>query len=224
MGQTVQITINVTDANAAEAVQQVVAQLNALGPAGEAAGAQAGAGLDQVGEHAVTSREQVRLLSEEMGLRVPRAMQSVIAQSQLMSAAIGAIAPGLIAIGAADIFAHMAESAYNLYEKYIDINAAQDEFLKKLDEARERDFVNVHSIETADMRIKQATESMVGWNDAAKEMSHSGWLDIAQGLANPQAMSTGISQLLMARKMSEFSATAAGQTQELSPAEQNLIH
>jgi hypothetical protein len=100
-GQVVQITINVSDGNAAEAVQQVVAQLNAIGPAGEAAGAAAGAGLDQVSEHALSSKENVRLLSEEMGIHVPRAMQSVIA------------------IGGADILINMGERAVQAYDKWV---------------------------------------------------------------------------------------------------------
>jgi len=222
--QTVQIVINVTDANASEAVEQIVTQLNALGPAGQSAGAVAGAGLDQVGEHAVSAREQVRLLSEDLGLRVPRAMQSVIANSQMMTAAIGAIGPALIGIGAVDIFAHMAESAYNLYEKYVDINAAQDEFLKKLNEAQEKDFVNVHSIETARLRIGEATEAMIDWNEAAKESSQQGWRDFFASFANPAGFPAAFSELWDARQMSENYATAAGQTQELSPAEESLLH
>src|ERR1017187_3424781 len=110
-GQVVQITINVSDGNAAEAVRQVVAQLSAIGPAGEAAGAAAGAGLDQVSEHALSSKENVRLLSEEMGIHVPRAMQSVIANSQMLMGAIGAIGPAMIAIGGADILINMGERA-----------------------------------------------------------------------------------------------------------------
>ena len=70
-GQVVQITINVTDGNAAEAVQQVVAQLNAIGPAGEAAGAAGGAGLDQISTHALTSLDNVRLLRDDLGVRIP---------------------------------------------------------------------------------------------------------------------------------------------------------
>jgi hypothetical protein len=223
-GQVVQITINVTDANASEAVEQIVASLNALGPAGQAAGAEAGAGLDQVGEHAITAKEQVRLLSEEMGVHVPRAMQSVIANSQMLSAAIGAIAPGMIAIGGADILMHLGEEAYKLYEKYVDINAAQDEFLKKLDEAKDKDFVNVHSIETADLRIKQATESMINLRSAAKDLSGEGWGNIWQGIFNPGQFAAGVGELGMARNLADQSMKAAGQTQEINPAEQNLIH
>jgi hypothetical protein len=119
MSNNIAITIDVIDNDSSGKVGQVAANLEALGPAGQSGGAAAGAGLDQVGEHAVTSREQVRLLSEEMGLRVPRAMQSVIASSQMMSAAIGAIAPAMIAIGGVDILYHLGEGAYNAFEKYI---------------------------------------------------------------------------------------------------------
>ena len=119
MSTVVPITITVTDANAAAAVDQVTMQLNALGPAGEEAGAKASAGLDQVSGHALTARDNVRLLSEEMGLRVPRAMQSVIAHSQLMMGVISALGPAMIAIGGADILMHIGESAYAAYQKYV---------------------------------------------------------------------------------------------------------
>ena len=120
-GQVVQITINVTDGNAAEAVQQVVAQLNAIGPAGAVAGAEAGRGLDQVGEKSLSAKENVRLLSEEMGIHVPRAMQSVIAQSQILMAGISAIGPAMIAIGGIDILMHLGEQAYKLYENFVEM-------------------------------------------------------------------------------------------------------
>lgn len=132
-GQVVQITINVTDGNATEAVQQVVAQLNAIGPAGEKAGAEAGAGLDQVGKHALSARENIRLLNDDLGLRVPRAMQAVIGQSQMLSSAIGMIGPGLIAMGGVDILMHVGESVYGAYEKFVelkDVIAESDAVMK----------------------------------------------------------------------------------------------
>jgi hypothetical protein len=127
VGNVVPITITVTDANAAEAVQQVTTQLNALGPAAAAAGAEAGMGLDQIGGRATTAREQVRLVTEELGLRVPRAMQSVIAHSQMMATAIGAIAPAMIAIGGVDILVHLGEQAYALWQKYVDLKEIVDD-------------------------------------------------------------------------------------------------
>jgi len=126
MPNIVPITITVTDADAGAAINRVTTELNALGPAGEAAGAAAGAGLDQVGAHALTARESVRLVSEELGVRVPRAMQSVIAQSELMTAVIGAIAPAMIAIGGVDILMHIGESAYAAYQKYFLMKDAID--------------------------------------------------------------------------------------------------
>jgi hypothetical protein len=123
-GQVVQITINVTDGNASEAVQQIVAQLHELGPAGEKAGAEAGAGLDEVKESALSARENVRLLSEELGMHVPRAMQSVIASNQLLMAGIGAIGPAMIAIGGADILFHLGEMVYKGYENFVLLKGA----------------------------------------------------------------------------------------------------
>ncbi|MGA9671134.1 MAG: hypothetical protein WBQ94_18130 [Terracidiphilus sp.] len=120
-GQVVQIFINVTDGNASEAVQQVVAKLRAIGPAGEAAGAQAGAGLDHVGQHALTSLDNVRLLRDDFGIHLPRSMEKAIAQSALLSGAIGAIGPGLLAMGAFEIFEHIGTSVYKAYENFVEL-------------------------------------------------------------------------------------------------------
>jgi hypothetical protein len=124
------ITIDVIDNDSSAKVQQVAASLESLGPAGEAAGAQAGAGLDQISTHALSARENVRLLSEEMGVRVPRAMQSVMAQSAMLTGAIGMIAPAMIAIGGVDILVHLGEKLVDGYNKWVlmtdEIAAASD--------------------------------------------------------------------------------------------------
>jgi len=124
MANTVNITINVSDGDATPVIQQVVAQLREIGPAGEAAGAQAGAGLDQIGEHALTSLDNVRLLRDDLGIHIPRSMEKAIASSQMLSGAIAGVGSGFLVLGAVEIFAHIGESIYNAYEKYIDINAA----------------------------------------------------------------------------------------------------
>jgi hypothetical protein len=60
-------------------------------------------------------------------VHVPRAMQSVIAHSELMTAAIGAIAPAMIAIGGADILMHIGEDRpTRRIRSTFDINDAQD--------------------------------------------------------------------------------------------------
>jgi len=225
-GQVVQITINVTDGNAPEAVQQVVAQLNAIGPAGEAAGAKAGAGLDQVGAHALTSLDNVRLLRDDIGVRIPRAMEKAIANSQLLSGVIGGMGSGLLAVGAVDIFAHMGESIYNAYEKYISITAAQDAFHKTQLEMADKDFINVHSIETATERIDHARNSMIDMRSAAESMSTSGWSDTILGLltGNTGVAGMGVNQILQAHGAAESSAKSAAQAQEISTAQNALFH
>ncbi len=173
-GQVVQITINVTDGNAAEAVQQVVAELNAIGPAGERAGAEAGAGLDQVGEHALSARENIRLMNEDLGLRVPRAMQSVIANSQMMSSAIGAVGTAFVAIGAVEIISHMAEGVYNLYEKWFDVDAITAEYNKKLDEAALKKFLDPGNALSAIQNLQQINDQIDALN-AKKDQSAATW-------------------------------------------------
>ncbi len=219
MGVPVTISINVTDGNAAEAVQQVVTQLNAIGPAGEAAGAQASAGLDRVIATTMSAREEARLMNEELHLGMSRAMLGVVADTNLLSGAIHAIGPALIAIGAVDILSKMGESAYNLYEKYIDIDGAQKQLLKTMEEGRDKDFIDVHSLETARLRIDQATSAMIAFRGAAEGMHSGGIGDILSG-----NIGLGAAELLGAGKLSGMSAKAAGQTQELSPREQSLAH
>ena len=225
-GQVVQITINVTDGNAAEAVQQVVAQLQAIGPAGAAGGAEAAAGLDQVGSHALTSLDNVRLLRDDLGIFIPRAMEKAIASSSMLSGAIAGMGSGLLAMGAVDIFIHIGESIYNAYEKYVSLNAAQDAFHKAQLEMQEKDFINVHSIETAVDRLGQAKQQMVDMKDAAESFSNSGWADAIGGLLSGNAgqLGQGVSKIGVAHQMAEGSATSAAQAQEIALAQNGLFH
>jgi hypothetical protein len=157
-GQAVQITINVTDGNAAEAFQQVVAQLNAIGPAGAAAGTQAAEALDQIGEHGLSARENIRLLNDDLGLRIPRAMQAAIMQSELLSGAISMIGPGLIAMGGIDILEHMGESVVHAYEKYVELNeviAQSEAVVKSFGSAASESFERASSEFERYLRITQ---------------------------------------------------------------------
>ncbi len=49
--------------------------------------------------------------------------------------------------------------AYDLYEKFIDLDGAARDFSKTVNKMGDRDFLNVHSIETAEKRIQQTTHA-----------------------------------------------------------------
>lgn len=223
MSNNVEVRIDVVDAGT-EKVTQLNGALKELGPAGEAGGAGAGAGLDHIGEHALTSLDNVRLLRDDLGIHIPRAMEKAIASSAMLSGAIAGMGTGLIAMGGAEIISHIGESIYNAYEKYVDLNAAQNEFLKTMQENKDKDFVNVHSLETARLRIDEATQAMVGLQAAAKGQSQMGWFNFLEGIGNPGQMAQGLADIIGGRRLAGESAKSAAQTQELSPEEQNLLH
>ena len=50
-----------------------------------------------------------------------RVDEKAIASSAMLSGAINGIGGALLGIGAVDLFIHLGEGAYNLYEKYVSL-------------------------------------------------------------------------------------------------------
>ncbi len=141
-----QIVINVVDGTSGEVVSRVVKNLDRLGDAGsnsgrraaqgltefgsagENAGRRAARGMDEVGGHALTALDNVRLLRDDLGIRIPRAMESVIARSQMMSGAIAAAGQAFVALGAAELVFHIGEEVYDLYKKWVDTTRAVKDY------------------------------------------------------------------------------------------------
>ena len=205
----VKITIDVIDANSGETVSRVTknlqglgaagkaagqgvsdgakkgaAALNELGAAGTAAGKKVHAGMDEAGAHTLTNLDKVRLLRDDLGIRIPRAMENVIARSKAASDAIGAIGSGLIALGAIEIFARMAMGAYNLYQRLADVNSEVIKYAENAAQAAQSKLFDTGSAETMRGLLQQTNAQIDALNTKRRNagVSQDGTGSIAQYL------------------------------------------
>lgn len=195
----VQIIINVVDGNSGQVIANVERALAGLGGAGASSGSKVAAAMngiagasaranvgipalrysmravsdeaEHMGGHFQTSFDRVRLLRTELGVRMPRAMESVIARSQALMGVINALGGALIAVGAIGIFVSLGQEIYNVWEKYFDITKAADEYNKELEKTRQEDFGNTRSIEDTTARIDQATDALQQYQKYQKDQT-----------------------------------------------------
>lgn len=93
--------------------------------------------MKKIGDHSLSALDNVRLLRDDIGIRIPRAMEKAIASSQVLMGVIKGVGTGLLAVGAIEIGANAFRSAIDgaqkFYSKFLDVNGALKEYE---DEAR----------------------------------------------------------------------------------------
>jgi len=220
----VQISINVVDGNSGETVAKVVQNINQLGAAGATTGQRMKQGMEEAGTGAMSAKEKVHLLTEEFGIRLPRAFRGIVAESKVAQAALGALGSAMIGLGAIQIGAMVFEQLYEgtkkLWENYLSLTAAAEAYQKQVDKAKDEDFINVRDIETATERIKEATSAAQGFQQTAQQMHQSLWSDIANGMlmGGPQGgLQAGIMDTYGARKMADAGYKKQGQVDAMTP-------
>src|SRR6266702_117378 len=142
----VQITINVVDANSGEVIAGLERSFSQLGAAGSGAGRGIGQGMKEAGTHSLSALDNVRLLRDDLGIRIPRAMEKVIANSKMAMGAIGMMGTALVSIGAAGVLFNLGKEIYDLYEHWLDVGAAARDYQKEVEKQKDQDFTNTHSI------------------------------------------------------------------------------
>ena len=217
-GSDIAISITVVDKNGVATVQQLESAVASMGTRAAASGEAAAAGMGKMNEGILSSREQVRLLNDDLGIRIPRAMQQVIAHSQLLSSVIGGIGTGLITLGAVEIFAQIGKSIYDAYEKYIDLDAIAKQYNDTVAKAKDQDFIHPHSIETAILRLDQATDSAEKLHAAASGMRGDFWSEVMGGFASGgigAAFTAGAGNLMGSHQMEQSSVKSREQADAL---------
>lgn len=160
----VQISVNVVDNTSSQVLSGVEQNLNKLGAAGTTSGAKMKQGLEQAGAGALSAREKTRLLTEEFGIRIPRAMQTLISRSEVAQKAMNALGTAMIGLAGIQIGAMMFEAAIQgaekLWHNVLNVNQAVEDYHAEVAKAKQEDFGNTKSIETTRLRIDEATESV----------------------------------------------------------------
>jgi hypothetical protein len=167
----VEIRITVVDSNSGEVIAQLERNLTQVGAAGASSGQKVAQGMDNIGRHSLTALDNVRLLRDDIGIRIPRSMEKAIASSQAMMTAINAVGSGLLAIGTIDIGIRIVEGLKHVYDNYLSLTSAAKKYNEEVEKSKLEDFGNTRSIEDTRLRIDEAKKSMNAFNAAAKEFA-----------------------------------------------------
>jgi hypothetical protein len=231
---TVQVTINVVDANSGEVISRVTKSLNDFGNAGAGSGKKVASGLNEAGEagtkagqkisqgmdgakgHITTSLDSVRLLSQEFGLRLPRALESMAARIPGVTSALSGLLGVMAGIAIAQVFVQVAQNAYKLYEQYISLNAAADKYYETLKKTREESFGNPRDIETASLRFTQSTHDAQLKAQQARELRNKSIYEL-----NPIS---AVGDFLKSRDIANQGVAAMGQRDQTAASGLSLQH
>jgi hypothetical protein len=161
---TVRILVTVTDANSAETIATIESNLTRMGAAGSRSGAQVKKSFEEMGAGALSAREKTRLFTEEFGIHIPRALQTLIANSAAARSALNAVGTAMIGIGMIQIggmvFGALIAGAEKLWHNVLNVNQALEDYNAEIAKAKLEDFGNSRSIETTKLRIDDATAAV----------------------------------------------------------------
>jgi hypothetical protein len=150
----------------------------------EAGARRTAAGLDEVGKHALTSLDNVRLLRDDLGIRIPRSMEKAIASSAMLSGAIKGIGSTLLGVGALQLGFAVGKQAFDevrsLWDNWLSATKAAEDYREEVEKLKGQDFTNVQSIETAALRIKQATDAVQEYKSLTDSVAHESWGKLLQ--------------------------------------------
>jgi hypothetical protein len=144
MAAVVEIQVNVDNSNAVAGVQQVSKQFEGfsmvmtrqeqeaarLAKSMDLTGISmksAGAAVQQMSGNVATGLDSVRLLSQEFGLRMPRAIEAMLSRVPAVTTALSSIVGAMAALAAIEIFARLGEEMY----KAFDVGGKQARALQK---------------------------------------------------------------------------------------------
>jgi hypothetical protein len=162
-----------------------------MGAAGERVGRSARQAMEQPGIGALSSVEKMRLMTEEVGVRLPRALLRLAAESKIATAAVNALGTAMMGVAAIQIGGMLTmqlyEEAKKLYEKWLDVDGAIQRYNDKAAEAAQQEFDKNRSLSqlNADLttaigliddfnRRKQVAQDWnVSWGQFGRELGSS---------------------------------------------------
>lgn len=153
-----------------------------------------------------TAYTEAQLLSGSMygaDMAAARFLSTVPALSAALQSAFSVF--GVAAL--VDVFVQVGEGAYNLYEKFISLDAIENKFTDDVKKLQQQDFINVHSIEVASQRLQQATRDATNLRAVALSLHSEGFKEIFSG-----NIGAGIGELFGAKDMEKQSVIDKTQT------------
>lgn len=224
MASMVTIQVRIDDGNSQQVIDKIDASLASLGTGGTASLQRVGHAAGELDGHFTTALDNVRLLSQSLGFRLSRAMESALSRFPALTNALGQFSGALLAINAGEIFLRMGTELYHLEQNFLSIQSPVDKFYETLKKTSELDFTNTHSLATTQFRLDQATTQMARLPSDAQGLQRSGLLGMVRDLGNPNAIGADIVTLLQAHDTAQQGATASGQMIELTRRQIDQTH
>lgn len=178
---TVQILITMDADQAKESLGVIKSQILALGLEGSTSIKHLSSETEKLGGHAITALNKVQLLRGVFGIQIPRAMERAIASSQMLMKVVAGISGYLIGLGALEIGVHIFESLQKGYEKWLSVGAAYQAYEDAVAKHKDEDYINVRSLEDADLRWQQVADQAKSFKETADDLSQMDWGQILGG-------------------------------------------
>jgi hypothetical protein len=174
MANAVTIQVVVDDGNSKQTLDALDSSLQNVGEKGSLSIRQLGQNLDKIAPgvesaahsterlngHITTGLDNVRLLGQEFGIRVPRAMEYALARVPALTSALGTMSGVLLGIGGAEIFVHIGEEAYHLYKQVEDVNGELTKYLEMAGKGANDKLFDSASLETSVDLLREANDQI----------------------------------------------------------------
>lgn len=184
-----------------------------------AANTTAAAATNQVG---ISARQAA---GSGIGILEGRMMSGNRAAAALLTTTLGlgpviqAAFPVIGALALVEVLYDIGKGVVDAYNKFISLDAAEQKLYDDVKKLQTEDFVNVHSIEDATLRLNEANESASKLLDAAHALQSAGWSQILQG-----NLGAGIGAIVAGRQTADASNKAKEQSFTLDQRSLELQH
>lgn len=128
---------------------------NAVKKAMDEMAAKAGQVSGQMQGHMATSLDGVRLLSQEFGLKLPRALEAMISRMPALSKAISGVLGGLAGLAIGEVGFRVGKEVYDLYRNWLSVDGAVERYEESLKKAADAGLTQFDSLETAKLRLQE---------------------------------------------------------------------
>src|SRR5271157_1210072 len=120
-------------------------------------------GLDQLNtglEGAKGNIREVGGLGREMGLHLSYSMKHAIADNEALMSGLRSLTGMFVALGVISIGEQVIEGAVHLYEKWLDVDKAVDDYNQKAQEAAQQKLFDTASLETTALLLTKINDQM----------------------------------------------------------------
>ena len=155
-----------------------------------------------------------------------RAAAAFLSTTLGLGPAIQMAFPIIGAIALAEVLYRIGEGAYNAYEKFVSLDSVWNKLTDDVMKMQDRDFINVHSIETATERLEKARDAAAGLRDVAEDLHKANIGDFIGALTRGDILGAGgsLAALTAAHGAAEASAQRQTQAIELNLKQLELQH